>query len=48
MNGDFSTGRSLPAAFGAVTVLQTDGSPVPLATAWADRPAVLVWVRHFG
>ena len=35
-------------ALGAATVLDTDGSAVPLAREWADRPVVVVWLRHFG
>jgi hypothetical protein len=35
-------------ALGAATVLDTDGAAVPLAAEWADRPAVIVWLRHFG
>jgi hypothetical protein len=35
-------------ALGAATVLDTDGAAVPLAAEWADRPAVVVWLRHFG
>ncbi len=30
------------------TVLDPDGASVRLGTLWADRPAVLVWLRHFG
>ena len=25
-----------------------DGLPVRLGTVWADKPAVIVFVRHFG
>jgi hypothetical protein len=32
----------------AAEVKDVDGQPVRLGTLWADRPAVLVWVRHFG
>ncbi len=31
-----------------LTVLTLDGVPVPVGSAWADAPAVLVWLRHFG
>jgi hypothetical protein len=24
------------------------GNPVLLGSLWADRPAVVIWVRHFG
>ncbi|MGH7723589.1 MAG: SelL-related redox protein [Candidatus Dormibacteria bacterium] len=30
------------------TVLDPDGSGVRLGDLWSDRPAVLVWLRHFG
>jgi hypothetical protein len=32
----------------AATVLSLDGTPRPLGTLWAERPAVLVFLRHFG
>jgi AhpC/TSA antioxidant enzyme len=35
-------------ALGAATVLDTTGSAVQLAREWADHPAVIVWLRHFG
>jgi len=35
-------------AFGARTVLDASGTPVRLDTLWSRRPAVLVFVRHFG
>jgi hypothetical protein len=31
-----------------MTVLDADGRKVELGTLWRDRPAVLVFVRHFG
>jgi hypothetical protein len=31
-----------------VTILTLDGDPVPLSTLWADGPAVVVWLRHYG
>ncbi len=31
-----------------MTVLDVDGREVPLGQLWADRPAALVFVRHFG
>ena len=31
-----------------MTVLDGTGATVPLATLWRDKPAVLVFVRHFG
>lgn len=29
-------------------VLDAGGTPRPLRTLWAERPAVLVFLRHFG
>jgi hypothetical protein len=34
--------------FAAVEVKDVDGNPRRLGEAWADRPAVLAFVRHFG
>lgn len=31
-----------------VTLKRPDGEPVALSSLWADRPAVLVFLRHFG
>lgn len=31
-----------------VSVLDTDGQRVLLEDLWSDKPAVLVFVRHFG
>jgi hypothetical protein len=39
---------SLAERLGAVTVLDPEGAPHRLAGAWHDRPAVLVFIRHFG
>jgi hypothetical protein len=33
---------------GRMTVLDELGKPVQLDSLWRDRPAVLVFVRHFG
>ena len=35
-------------ALADVEVKDTDGKPVRLGSLWADRPAVVIWVRHFG
>ena len=35
-------------ALAEVEVKDPEGVPVRLGMLWADRPAVLVWVRHFG
>lgn len=29
-------------------VLDLEGTPVALGTLWAEKPAVLVWLRHYG
>lgn len=31
-----------------MTVLDEQGKPVELGTFWRERPAVLVFLRHFG
>ena len=31
-----------------MTVLDAEGQAVELGTFWRDRPAVLVFIRHFG
>ena len=31
-----------------LTVLGADGDSVTLGSLWADKPAVLVWIRHYG
>ncbi len=36
------------AALGALTVLNVEGEPIPVSTAWSEGPAVMVWLRHFG
>lgn len=33
---------------GALTLPDQDGREVHLADLWKDRPAVLVWLRHYG
>jgi prostamide/prostaglandin F2alpha synthase len=35
-------------AVSRLTVLDTRGEQVQLGTLWGDRPAVIVWLRHFG
>jgi hypothetical protein len=29
-------------------VVDTDGKPRALAELWRERPALILWVRHFG
>jgi hypothetical protein len=31
-----------------LTVQDPEGKPVELGTLWRDKPAVLVFIRHFG
>jgi len=35
-------------ALGAVTVKDVEGQDVRLGELWRERPAVLVFVRHYG
>ncbi len=36
------------AAIENIILRDDDDKPVRLGTAWAGRPAVLIWLRHFG
>ncbi len=36
------------AALGGLTVVDRAGQSVAIGSAWAEKPAVLVWLRHFG
>lgn len=36
------------AAIADITVHDVDERPIRLGDTWRDRPAVLVWLRHFG
>jgi len=38
----------IDSALADVEVKDVENRPVRLGSLWADRPAVLVWVRHFG
>lgn len=40
--------HQLAATLAPVQVLDLDGRPVTLGTLWAERPVVLVFLRHFG
>jgi hypothetical protein len=33
---------------GDIEVLDSEGRPRKLGSLWADRPAALIFVRHFG
>jgi hypothetical protein len=45
---DSSTAKPIDPALAAVELKDVENRPVRLGTLWVDRPAVLVWVRHFG
>ena len=36
------------AALGQLTVIDREGTRLAISSAWATKPAVLVWLRHFG
>ena len=36
------------AALAPLTVLDPAAQPAVVGTLWADRPRVLIWLRHFG
>jgi hypothetical protein len=35
-------------ALGTITLRDWEGRDVRVGSAWADRPVVMVWLRHFG
>lgn len=35
-------------ALASTEVLNLEGTPVALGTLWGEKPAVLVWLRHYG
>ena len=39
---------SLSARLASITLPDVDGKPVRLGSLWADRPAVVVFLRHYG
>ena len=39
---------SLSARLASITLPDVDGTPVQLGSLWADRPAVVVFLRHYG
>ncbi len=41
-------GAPVPAAIAAAQVLDSDGVSRPLAEAWRERPAILIFLRHYG
>ena len=39
---------SLAAALAPITLPDADGKPVVLGSLWAEKPAVIVFLRHWG
>jgi hypothetical protein len=39
---------SVAAALAGITLPDTDGTEVRLGSLWADGPAVVVFLRHYG
>ena len=39
---------SLAASLAPITLPDVDGKPVQLGSLWADKPAVVVFLRHWG
>ncbi len=39
---------SLSSKLAGMTLPDVDGKPVKLGSLWADRPAVVVFLRHYG
>jgi hypothetical protein len=40
--------RDVPEELAACELRDEQGATVRLSSLWAERPVVLVWVRHFG
>ncbi|HWG50126.1 MAG TPA: hypothetical protein VN669_10555 [Candidatus Acidoferrales bacterium] len=40
--------ESYSARLAAITLPDVDGKPVTLGSLWADAPAVIVFLRHYG
>jgi hypothetical protein len=40
--------HSLSAALAGITLPDTEGNPVLLGSLWAERPAAVVFLRHYG
>lgn len=32
----------------SIEIVDADGEPVRVGSAWSERPALLVFIRHFG
>jgi hypothetical protein len=41
-------GISVVTTLAEAEILALDGTPTKVATLWAERPVVLVFLRHFG
>jgi hypothetical protein len=39
---------SLSAALAPIVLPDADGGPIRLGSLWAERPAVVVFLRHYG
>lgn len=39
---------SFSSKLAGITLPDVDGKPVQLGSLWADRPAVVVFLRHYG
>ncbi len=48
MSHGHPTDRPVPPALAACEVTDEKGATVRLGSLWAERPIVLVFVRHFG
>ncbi|MEM9554688.1 MAG: hypothetical protein AAGC60_10545 [Acidobacteriota bacterium] len=48
MTSAHSVSDTVSAALRDATVLDVDGDTVRLGDLWSERPAVLVFVRHYG
>jgi hypothetical protein len=42
------TRRETARRLAAIEILDAEGAAVTVGSAWADRPALLVFIRHFG
>ncbi len=46
--GSVAAPRSLSAALAPIVLPDSDGRPVRLGSLWEARPAVVVFLRHYG
>ena len=42
------TNNDLAERLAAIELLDPEGQPVTVGSAWSERPALLVFIRHFG